>query len=324
MHGLAVSVGDLVGVHRGLSERVEDGGDLEPALRPEVGADPVLGDRTDPFHPGETARRVCGASREVDEQPDRGQQAGLVERHLAAGVSCSPGLESARAPRARWTGLAGVGIAVAVPAAVAPPSAGHDDITGTVGLSRDCDGGGRCLARVTVQLQPSDAADDAVWFYALSWQGRGPRADAVDPPVDPAAGAPGIMRVALEPTGTPGEYRTAEELPMYGHWKSMLRLHLAPATMVVLPLHAPDDPAIAGPRGREVLVHDGDTVPLVGEKRFLQRETRDDVPSWLSRAGYGLVIASWLGLLLFFGWSYRYAARPAATAVERPREPALA
>jgi hypothetical protein len=233
-------------------------------------------------------------------------------------------LDAARPPRTRvrWTGLVGMGVGVALMAAFAPPSAGSGQITGTIGLSRDCDGETRCLSTVTVRLEPADAADDAVWFYALAWQGRGPKADAVDPPVDPESGTPGIMRVALEPTGTPGEYVTAQALPMYGNWKTLLRLHLAPTTLRSLPLHAPDDPAISGERGRQVLVHDGDTVEVAAEKQFLQRETRDDVPGWLSTSGYGLVIASWLAMVLFFGWCYRYAALPAEAAA-RTDDPAL-
>jgi hypothetical protein len=225
-------------------------------------------------------------------------------------------------PRARWTGLVGVGLALGLMAALAPPSGGSDDITGTVGLSRDCDGTTRCSAKVTVHLEPADAADDAVWFYALSWQGRGPKADAIDPPTDPEAHAPGIVRAELVPTGEPGTYVTAHALPMYGNWKTLLRLHTAPTTMLALPLHAPDDPAISGARGREVLAHDGDVVPVVSEKQFLQRETRDDVPTWLSATAYTVVIASWLALLLFFGWCYRYAARPADATAPR-RDPVL-
>jgi hypothetical protein len=135
------------------------------------------------------------------------------------------------------------------------------------------------------------------------------------------AGAPGIMRVALEPTGEPGEYVTAQALPMYGNWKTLLRLHLAPTTMLALPLHAPDDPAIAGPRGRQVLAHDGDTVRVGPEKQFLQREIKDDVPGWLAGTAYALVIGSWLALLLFFGWCYRYAARPGQPAERTQRDP---
>jgi len=224
-------------------------------------------------------------------------------------------------PRARWLGLAGVVAGLALMAALAPPSGGGEKITGAIGVSDDCDGTGRCLATVTVQLDPADAADDAVWFYALSWQGRADGTDAEDLPVDPEAHEPGIMRVALEPTGEPGEYVSAEPLPMYGSWKTMLRLHLAPTTMRSLPLHAPEDPAIEGAKGRQILVHDGDTVAMAPEKQFLQREIKHDVPGWLSTTGYALVIGSWLAVLLFFGWCYQYAARPAEALAARPRPP---
>jgi len=247
----------------------------------------------------------------------------LAAWHVSRLDEVATAFDAARPPHARWTGLVGVGLALAMMVAFAPPSAGHGDITGTVGLSRDCDGATPCLAKVTVKLDPVDAADDAVWFYALAWQGRGPKGDAADSPVDPEAGTPGIMRVALEPTGTPGEYATAEALPMFGHWKTMLRLHLLPTTMRSLPLHAPEDPAIAGERGRQILVHDGDTVPVAPEKQFLQRETRDDVPGWLSTTGYAVVIASWLAMALFFGWCYRYAARPAQSVEAPAHAPAL-
>lgn len=82
---------------------------------------------------------------------------------------------------------------------------------------------------------------------------------------------PGIMRVELEPTGEPGEFVSAQALPMYGNWKTLLRLHQAPTTMIALPLHAPDDPAIESSRGRQVLARDGDTVRVAPEKQFLQR-----------------------------------------------------
>ena len=235
---------------------------------------------------------------------------GLLSVWHVARIDETEGLAPER-PRARLLGLAGVGLGLALMALFAPPSAGEEQIAGTIGLSEDCNGTGRCLATVTVQLEPADAADDAVWFYALSWQGRGAGTEAEDLPVDPEAGEPGIMRVALEPTGVPGEYVSAEQVPMYGNWKTLLRLHLVPTTMLALPLHAPDDPAIESARGRQVLVQDGDTVPVVAEKQFLQREIKDDVPGWLNATAYSLVIGSWLALVLFFGWCYRYAAGPA-------------
>ncbi len=230
--------------------------------------------------------------------------------------------------RQRWTGLVGVGLAVALMAVFAPPRAGSQDIEATVAYSdvvsesgaTACDGAERCLARVTVRLEPADAAEDAIWLYGLAWQGRGPKADAVDPPRDPAQNAPGIVRTEMRATGVPGEYRSVHRLPLYGNWKSLVRLHLPPTTMIAVPLHAPDDPAIESDRGREILVADGDTVPVSPEKQFLQREIKDDVPAWLNATAYTLVIGSWLLLVLFFGWCYARASRPSSAAAT-PREP---
>jgi hypothetical protein len=62
-----------------------------------------------------------------------------------------------------------------------------------------------------------------------------------------------------------------------------------------------------------VLVHDGDRVSPVLERKFLQRETKDSVPGWLFALGYAAVISAWLGLLLFYGWCYNAAAAPVRT-----------
>ncbi|MFL6107821.1 MAG: hypothetical protein ACJ716_02010 [Marmoricola sp.] len=229
---------------------------------------------------------------------------------------------AAPANRFRWTGLVGVGLALALMVVFAPPSGPDRDVTATVNLDKACDGTQRCSSRVTVRFVPTDAVDDAVWIYGLSWQGRGPKADAVDPPVDPEAEVPGIVRVAMEPTGEAGVYRSSGALPMYGHWKTLIRVHLLPTRMLALPLHAPDDPAISSARGREVLAHDGDQIVLDKEKQFLQREIKDDVPGWLSTGAYLVVIGSWLALVLFFGWCYAQAARGASSDASPRREPA--
>jgi hypothetical protein len=226
----------------------------------------------------------------------------------------APATRAAPAPRQRWLGLAGVGVFVVLMGVFAPPRGGGDDITGALALDHPCDGTSRCLSRVTVTLTPADAAKDAIWFYSLSWQGRGQASSDAGIPRDPEQHAPGIMRVELEPTGAPGQYRTAQAVPLYGNWKTMLRLHLAPSTMLAFPLYAPDDPAITGPQGRQVLVHDGDEVSPVLERKFLQRETKESVPGWLFALGYAAVISAWLGLLLFYGWCYTQAATAAGSA----------
>ena len=234
----------------------------------------------------------------------------VARLHDVAGATPSvPEPPAAPATRFRWTGLAGIGLALALMVVFAPPGGGDSTITATVGLDNSCDGTQRCSSGVTVRFSPADAVQDAVWVYGLSWQGRGPKADAVDPPVDPSAKVPGIVRVAMEPTGEPGVFRSSDELPMYGHWKTLIRVHLLPTKMLALPLHAPDDPAIKSARGREVLAHDGDQVRLSREKQFLQREIKDDVPGWLSTTAYLVVIGSWLALVLFFGWCYARASK---------------
>ncbi len=217
--------------------------------------------------------------------------------------------DAAGGSRFRWAGLGAVGIAFLLMFLLAPPSAADQDINATIALSENCDGTVRCLSEVTVRFTPAASVEDAVWIYGLSWQGRGSAGEASGVPVDPVSKTPGIVRVAMEPTGEPGEYRSADPMPMYGNWKTLVRVHLLPTTMVAVPLHAPDDPAIESDRGREVLAHDGDQVRVLAEKQFLQREIRDDVPSWLSTTAYAVVIASWLALILFFGWCYGAASR---------------
>lgn len=204
--------------------------------------------------------------------------------------------------RRHGTGLVGIGLFLALMAVFAPPQA-NEGLSGTVDLSENCDGRTRCLSTVTVTLDPVDTADDAVWFYALAWQGRHPSSGA-DLPRDPMSGAPGVLRVKLLPTGESGQFRSERPLPMYGNWKTLLRLHQAPSIHMALPVYAPDDPAILADKGRQIVVEDGATVPLVTEQQFLQREIKDDVPGWLWTAAYGLVNAAWLALIAFYGWCY--------------------
>lgn len=222
--------------------------------------------------------------------------------------------------RRQSAGLVGIGLFLALMAVFAPPSDIESGLTATVDFDdvTFADGSSgpecgetveRCEAFVTVTYNRPDVVDDAVWHYFLAWQGRGPGGKIKDVTQDPVSDIGGVVRVRMESTGEPGQYRTEHKVPLYGNWKSMVRLHRMPTEMGALPLHFPDDPAIKSDRGRAVLVADGETVSVTDEKPFLQREQKDDVPSWLFNAGYALVISSWVALLLFFGWCYAAAAR---------------
>ncbi|PWN03799.1 hypothetical protein DJ010_06925 [Nocardioides silvaticus] len=247
----------------------------------------------------------------------------MLSRLVLTGSSAAPP-EDRPAPR-RWFGLAGLAIFAVLMGVFGVPKA-PETYTGVVGFSDVTTGGSecagteeKCLATVTIRLDDPDVAEDAVWFYALAWQGR-PGGDSTGVPRDPQSDAPGIVRTALEPTGVPGEYRTEHPVPLYGNWKTLLRLHVAPSEMVSFPLYAPDDPAIESSRGRAIVTTDGQQVETVLEREFLQREQREDVPTWAWTVGYIAVIATWLALLLFYGWCYNRAAQPVAPSTTRTKE----
>ncbi|WP_183095231.1 ABC transporter permease [Nocardioides stalactiti] len=236
--------------------------------------------------------------------------------------------------RGRWLGTSGVALFVVLMGVFGVPTAHgateakkvcddngcrttyepqDDDVMyGTVSYADDCIGQDRCTSVVTILADPLDATDDAVWFSAIAYQGNKENDDSVP--------GNGILTTAMEATGKPGEFRTADPLPLYGRWKVFLRLHLAPTTMVALPLHMPEDAAIDGAAAGLVLAENGDVVPFVHEPYLLQRERKDGVPVWLWTVMYSAVIASWLALLGFFGWCYAGAARAAGSTAPRHRD----
>lgn len=211
----------------------------------------------------------------------------------------------------RWYGLTGLLTFVVLMACFAPPAAGTpadatvrwtDTSTGAAECPASAE---RCLATLTLRLADRRVAKDAAWFYALAWQGDDGSADV---PRDPVADVPGIVRSRLLPTGVPGEYRSEVPLPVYGQWKTMIRLHTLPRTMMTWVLYMPEDSAITSPRGRLIHAADGDTITSHFEPEMLQRERKDDVPAWLFNAGNAVVLLLWVAVLLGYGWCYNRAA----------------
>ena len=216
----------------------------------------------------------------------------------------------------RWLGLAGFGTFVALMAVAAPPLKGEvravevDFTDVSTGAASCTSYEEQCLATTTIRFTGEDPVPDATWFYALSWQGQ-PR-EEIEPnaeiPTDPTAGVPGLVRSRMLPTGTPGEYRSEHPLPLYGQWKSLIRIHERTNDMMSWALYMPDDPAIESARGREIRVLDGDTIESRYEPKMLQRERKDSVPESVYAAGNYLVISLWVAVLLGFGACYNRAA----------------
>ncbi|MGY4773379.1 hypothetical protein ACXC9Q_41260 [Kribbella sp. CWNU-51] len=203
-----------------------------------------------------------------------GAGAGLVGAWLAtryaevAGDERAVGIRYTRPAAIRRTHQLGAAGLIAVLAVLffCVPRSAAPGVSGTVSLERVATGA-EPTAYVTVVLQPGDAADDARWFSAMAWQGGGM---ILHP----------MVKVA------DGTYRSADPLPMYGKWKSMIRLHQGQRDLVATWVYAPADAAIEKPA---VQVSNGQPVEFINEQQVLRREERTDVPRWMWNGGYALL-----------------------------------
>jgi hypothetical protein len=126
----------------------------------------------------------------------------------------------------------------------------------------------------TVKLTPPDAAEGAEWFKSTSWQGGG-------------------SVVADMREVSPGVYRTTKPMPVYGNWKTTLRLHSGSAVMG-LPVYMPEDKAIPA---KEIPAQDQMTRQFVRDKKNLQREQKAGVPGFLTTLAYLVVLAIVIAIL---------------------------
>ena len=127
--------------------------------------------------------------------------------------------------------------------------------------------------RVTVVLDPPDAADDAHWFQATSWQGGGL-----------------VLADMIEIA--PGTWVSQSPVPVEGFWKTLVRLHRNGDELMAVPIWFPDDPEIDEP---EIPAVDR-TIDFASESQYLLRETEEG-NGWLSpivHAYLGLVVLGWL------------------------------
>jgi hypothetical protein len=182
-----------------------------------------------------------------------------------------PAIELASTPR--WAvalAMAGALVCVAYPL---PMSDGDETISADITLTEAVPAPERRVD-AEVRLTPPDAAEDVEWFKLTSWQGGG------------------AIVGDLEEV-SPGVYRTAEPIPVYGNWKSTLRLQKGNAVLG-LPIFMPEDSAIPAP---EIPAEASMTRDFVRDKKNLQREQKGDVPGWLTTFAYLVVLAIVIGVL---------------------------
>jgi len=132
----------------------------------------------------------------------------------------------------------------------------------------------------TVRFDPSEVAEDAAWVEGIAWQAGGKL--VVEP---------------MERTGD-GAWRTTEPLPLYGEWKSLIRVHKG-REQLAIPVFFPADRGIPAP---EVPAPTSFTRTFVHDTEALQREKKDDVPGWIWVAASLVVLLIALGFVAALGW----------------------
>lgn len=131
---------------------------------------------------------------------------------------------------------------------------------------------GQRMVSADVQLLPADmVSDNPGWLTILSWQGR-------------MNNDRGLVIDRLAKVG-PGHYRSTQPVPVWGDWKTLLRVQDG-RTMTAVPIWEPADSAIPAP---EVPALAASTRPFVLEVTILQRERDQSAPAWLFTAG-GIVV----------------------------------
>ena len=164
--------------------------------------------------------------------------------------------------------LVGLVVAIGFPLPISEPS----NVSAQVSLT-EVSGPPERRVDAEVRMSPPDAAENAEWFVATSWQGAG-------------------SIVADLREVSPGVYRTTKPIPVYGNWKATLRLHKGDV-VAGLPVFLPEDKAIPA---KEVPAEAQMTRDFVLDKKNLQREQKQDVPGYLTTIAYLIVLLIVIGI----------------------------
>jgi hypothetical protein len=157
--------------------------------------------------------------------------------------------------------------------------------TATVTLTDEPSPPGQRLVSADVQLTPADmVSDHPEWLTILSWQGR-------------MENNRGLVIDRLKKVG-PGHYRSTEPIPVWGSWKTLLRVQDG-YTLTAVPIWEPADDAIPAP---EVPALASSTRPFVLEVTILQRERDQNAPAWLFTAGSIVVLFLTLMVIAALTW----------------------
>jgi hypothetical protein len=144
---------------------------------------------------------------------------------------------------------------------------------------------GQRMVSADVQINPPNlVSDHPDWLTILSWQGK-------------MQNDRGLQIDRLKKVG-PGHYLSTQPIPVWGEWKTLLRVQDG-RTLTAVPIWAPADKAIPVP---EIPAQATSTRPFVLEVTILQRERDPSVPAWLFTAGGIVVLVFTLIVITALTW----------------------
>ena len=154
-----------------------------------------------------------------------------------------------------------------------------------------------------VELEPADLIDANPTYVAiLSWQG----------------GGEGVISDRLRRTG-PNTWESTKPMPVYGNWKTLLRLQDG-RTLAAVPIFLPADPALDAP---EVPASANFTRDVIPEISILQRERNLDVPAWSWGVANLVVLLCSLAMIAALCVTTARISRGVAKAAVDEQEPSL-
>jgi hypothetical protein len=185
----------------------------------------------------------------------------------------------------------GIGLVVLAVLAIAGATANGlqyhipQNANATITLTNVSSEPGQRQVMADVQLTPANlVSEDPNWVSILAWQGHleNQRGEVVE---------------NLQKVG-PGHYRTTAPVPVWGTWKTLLRLHDG-RTLTAVPIYLAGDPGIGA---KEISADPTMTRPFVPEITILQRERSPDVPQALWLIGCLVVLVCTLTLIGALTW----------------------
>ncbi len=160
-----------------------------------------------------------------------------------------------------------------------------ENASATIALTDLPSDSGQRVVSADVRITPGDLiSDDPEWVTILSWQGG-------------IANDRGLAIDKLERVGA-GHYRSTQPIPVWGSWKTLLRVQDG-HTMAGVPIFLPADPGIGAV---ETPALASSTRPFVQEITILQRERNLNHPSWLFTAASMVVLFCTLVLIAALTW----------------------